>query len=226
MSFKRALDYNYELYSTTYDEISFTYRLLSIKEFNYFSKILAGGVMPPFFIYEEIFNHCYVESAERLHKNTPVGLLVTTGHLIYQLSGGKEPQDFLIEIAEERKAAPPDSIYEHMKSVIFTAFSTLTPKDIESLTEKQFIKYFVSAENKLRKTLQGYQVMDLKKIYEEIYEKDKEDTKEVKSEVVHNVQQMEQEAGYWEVQEAERKFIEEEKARLRKEHLEALDRRG
>jgi len=128
-------------------------------------------------------------------------------------------------VAERRNEHLPDSIFEHMKSIIFTAFNSLVLKDIEEMTEKEFIRNFVAAENKLIKTMQGYQPLDLKKIYDELYETKKPDV-EKENKVVHNVNAMEQEIGYWEVKEAEQKFIEEEKQRLQKEHLAALDKRN
>jgi hypothetical protein len=225
MSFLRALEYDSELYSTTYDEITFQYRLLSIREYNYFNKVIKGGAMPPIFIYEEIFKLCSINAVEYYPKDVAYGYVITTGNLIYELSGGKELKDFLLDVANERKAAPADSILEHMKSIIYTAFSSLSPKDIDNLTEKQFIKYFVQAENKLVKTINGFQRIDLKSIYEEVYEKKNDKQAEQKSEVVHNVNRMEQELGYWEVKEAEERFIAEEKARLTREHLAKLDQR-
>lgn len=225
MSFLRALEYDSELYSTTYDEITFQYRLLSIREYNYFNKVIKGGAMPPIFIYEEIFKLCSINAVEYYPKDVAYGYVITTGNLIYELSGGKELKDFLLDVANERKAAPADSILEHMKSIIYTAFSSLSPKDIDNLTEKQFIKYFVQAENKLVKTINGFQRIDLKSIYEEVYEKKNDKPAEQKSEVVHNVNRMEQELGYWEVKEAEERFIAEEKARLTREHLAKLDQR-
>ena len=224
MSLLRALESNSELYSTIYEDVTLKFRLLKIKEYNYFNKILTGGHIPPFLIFEEIFNLCSFDPVEFFPKELPMGYFISTGHLIYYLSGGKETKNFLLEIAQTRTEHPPDSIFEHMKSIIFTAFPSLCLKDIDEMTEKEFVRNFVTAENKLIKTMQGYTPLDLKKIYEEIYESKTEEV-EKKSEVVHNIKNMEQELGYWEVQEAEAKFIEEEKARLTREHLAKLDQR-
>lgn len=225
MTFKRALESNSELYSISYEKTVFRFRLLKIREYNYFNKVLTGGNLPPFFIFEEIFNTCSLDPVEYYPKEMPVGYIISTGRLIYFLSGGKEAKDFLLEIAQVRNEHLPDSIFEHMKSIIFTAFNSLVLKDIEEMTEKEFIRNFVAAENKLIKTMQGYQPLDLKKIYDELYETKKPEV-EKENKVVHNVNAMEQEIGYWEVKEAEQKFIEEEKQRLQKEHLAALDKRN
>jgi len=219
----RALELNSELYRIVFDDyLSFDFKLLKIKEFNFFNKLIKAGNIPPFFIYEEVFNICFLEQVELIPKNTPMGYIISTGALIFELSGAKSGEDFLLEIAKERKDRAPDSLYEHMKSTIFYAFSSLVPKDIDEMTEKEFISNFVAAENKLLKTVPNYQRMDLKKIYEEIYGKvEAEPAKEdkPKEEVVFNPSYEEQQLGHWEVQEAQQRFIQEERARLSKEAL-------
>lgn len=215
MNIKKVLEYEQELYSIQFEEsLSFEFRLLKIKEFNLFAKLLKGGSLPPFFIYEEIFNLCFVGALEFLSKNIPIGYVVSTGELIYQMSGGESGVEFLLNIAEERQAAPLNSIYEHMKSTIFWAFSCICLKDIEQMTEKEFIRNFVAAENLLSKTKPEYKPLDLKAIYDELFG-EKEAVEEKKPQVVHDVGRMEQELGYWNVKEAEDKFIEEEIARIK-----------
>lgn len=219
----RALELNSELYRIVFDDfLSFDFKLLKIKEFNFFNKLIKAGNIPPFFIYEEIFNICFLGEVEFIPKNTPVGYIISTGSLIFKLSGAKDGEEFLLEIARERKDRPIDSLYEHMKSTIFYAFSSIVPKDIDEMTEKEFITTFVTAENKLLKTVPNYQRMDLKKIYEELYgiiENGEEKKEASKEEVVFNPMYEEQQLGHWEVQEAQQRFIEEERARLSKEAL-------
>lgn len=209
MNIKKLLESNEELYSIAFDKyLSFEFRLLKIREFALFNKLLTGGNIPPFFIYEEVFNLCYLGDVKFLHRNTPIGCIISTGELIYSLSGGDTGEQFLFNIAEERNAHPADSLYEHMKSIIFSAFSSLCLRDIDEMTEKEFIRNFVAAENVLLKTRPGYKQMDLKQIYDEIFgEKPKQKEKPVK---VENVQQMEQELGYWNVKDAEERFLQEE----------------
>lgn len=226
MKLRRALELNSELYRIVFDDyLSFDFKLLKIKEFNFFNKLIKAGRIPPFFIYEEVFDTCYLGEVGLLNNNIPAGYIISTGALIFELSGAKSGEEFLLEIAKERQEKSPDSLYEHMKSTIFYAFSSMVPKDIEEMTEKQFISNFVSAENKLSKSVPGYQRMDLKKIYEELYgkieEPDAEETKKEtpQQEVAFNPMYEEQQLGYWEVQEAQQKFIEEERARLSKEAM-------
>jgi hypothetical protein len=215
MNIKKVLEHNQELYSIRFDDyVSFEFKLLKIKEFNLFNKVLAGGNIPPFLIYEEIFNLCYIGAVEYLPKNIPIGYIISTGQLIYQMSGGESGVEFLFNIAEERQRCPGNSIYEHMKSVIFWAFSSICLKDIDQMTEKEFIRNFVAAENLLIKTKPEYTQLDLKSIYDELFG-EKPKTKE-KPEVVHDVSRMEQELGYWNVKDAEERFMQEEIERIKK----------
>lgn len=228
MDLKRVLESNYELYNIAFDEnLSFQFRVLSIKEYNLINKMLTGGNIPPFFIYEEIFNMCFLGRVEFIPNIVPFGYIVSTGELIYTLSGKKKIEDFLIEIAEERNQHPPDSIFEHMKCIIFTAFPSLNLKSLENMTEKEFIRNFVAAENTLSKTKQGFSRIDLAAIYNEI-KGIKPETKEVVHERVFDAGAVEKELGYWETKEAEERFLKEEiqKIKLSKEDLKNLDKRN
>jgi hypothetical protein len=226
MEIKDIIKSKEELYIINFDYNNYVFRLLTLGEFNRFNKLLSNRVITPFFLYEEIFNLCTDYKYEYLSKNVVAGHAISTGNLIYHLSGDKEGKDFLFEIAQKRQELKPDSLYEHMKIIILTAFSSYTPKSILDMTEKEFIFNFVSAENKLAKTKEGFQRLDLKAIYDELYnpKPKKEDTKK-EDKVVHNVEKMEQEIGYWEVQEAEQRFLQEERQRLKAEYLKKLDER-
>jgi hypothetical protein len=223
MNLREIVNAKDDLYVIDFDYNNYVFRLLTLGEFNRFNKFLNNGVIAPFFVYEEIFNICTDYKYESINLNVPAGYAVTTGNLIYELSGNKEGKDFLIDIAQKREELKPDSIFEHMKIIILIAFTAYTPKDISSMTEKEFIYNFASAENKLAKTNEGFQRLDLKAIYDELYPSKKKVSEE--KEVVHNVEKMEQEIGYWEVQEAEHKFLQEERQRLKAEYLKKLDKR-
>ena len=214
MNIRKVLEENQELYNITFNDfVSFEFRLLKIREFNLFNKLIVGGNMPPFFIYEEIFELCYIGKASFINKNTPVGFIISTGNLIYNLSGGESGEQFLLNIAEERQKSPADSMFEHMKSIIFLAFQSLSLKDIDNMTEKEFKRNFVAAENLLVKTKENFKRLDLKAIYDELY--NPEPKVKEKIDKVENVQQMEQELGYWNVKEAEEKFLKEELEKVR-----------
>jgi hypothetical protein len=227
MDLKRVLESNHELYNIAFDEhLSFQFRVLNIKEYNLINKLLTGGTIPPFFIYEEIFNICFLGRVEFIPSNIPFGYIVSTGELILFLSGRKKIEEFLIDVAQERNEHPPDSIFEHMKCMIFAAFPILTLKSVEMMTEKEFIRNFVAAENVLSKTKPEFNKMDLGRIYKEI-KGIKDEPVQPKREMVFNAQAAEQELGYWETKEAEEKFIKEEikRYKLSKEELASLDRR-
>jgi len=219
MNIKKVLEYNTDLYSTKYsDIISFEFRLLTIKEFNLFNKLLVGGIHE-YLLYEEIFELCYIGEYRYLPTNLPIGYIITTGNLIYKLSGANSSDNFLFKIAEQRKEQNPNSLLEHMKAVIHLAFSSISPMQIDNMTENELIKIFVSAENLLSKKNENFNRLDLKKIYDEINGIVEKPKKEYQS----DNEMLEKELGYWNLQEAEEKFIQEQK--LSKEVLEALDRR-
>ncbi len=219
MNIKKVLEYNTDLYSTKYsDIISFEFRLLTIKEFNLFNKLLVGGIHE-YLLYEEIFELCYIGEYRYLPTSLPIGYVITTGNLIYKLSGADSSDNFLFKIAEQRKEQNPNSLLEHMKAVIHLAFSSISPMQIDDMTENELIKIFVSAENLLSKKNENFNRLDLKKIYDEINGIVEKPKKEYQS----DNEMLEKELGYWNLQEAEEKFIQEQK--LSKEVLEALDRR-
>lgn len=182
--------------------------------------------MPPFFVYEEIFELCYFGAVEYLPESMLAGYALSIGELIYELSGVKEPDAILLKIADERKRNPPDTIYEHMRSVIMSAFSKYIPDDIEVMSETKFIKTFCVAENVLSKVNPSFLRLDLLKIYNELHgiEEEKEEK------VVHNndFKKEEDSLGYWKVQEAEEMFLKEQsqlkESKLSVNELEMLDK--
>lgn len=232
MDLKKVLESDCDLYSIALDDFcTFEFRLLKIKEFNLFSKLTKSNISP-LVLWDEIFSICFLGNPNHLPKTLPAGYTITTGHMIYKMSGDNEGEDFLLSIAKERKLNPINSIYEHMRCTIFSAFASLTPACIEQMTEKQFIKNFVAAENLLSKTKPGFQRLDLENIYKEMYGIQDAETPETEHHHhhQHSAATLEQELGHREVQEAEDQFLKEELARinqgkLNRSHLQSLDRR-
>lgn len=236
MNLKKVLESDCDLYSIAFDEFcTFEFRLLKIKEFNLFNKLLNNNI-PAYILYDEIFNICCLSKVNYLPDTLPAGYTISTGELIYKMSGDNSGEEFLLAIANERNLNPLDSIYEYMRCTIFSAFGSLTPKHIENMTEKQFIKNFVAAENLLSKTKAGFERINLENIYKEMYNIQDEDsevsTKEAEPEMhyVNDSQLLENELGYWEIQQAEQEFLKEEMSKLNKEklsksELRSLDRR-
>jgi|11_taG_2_1085331.scaffolds.fasta_scaffold00538_14 hypothetical protein len=232
MDLKKVLESDCDLYCIAFDEFcTFEFRLLKIKEFNLFNKLLNSNV-PPYLLYDEIFNLCCLVNTAYLPNSLPAGYGISTGELIYKLSGDNSGEEFLLAIANERKLNPIDSIYEHMRCTIFSAFNSIAPIDIENMTEKQFLKNFVAAENLLSKTKSGFERINLENIYKEMYNIQDEDpdagAKEPESEThyVNDSQLLEKELGYWELQEVEQEFLKEEMNRLNKEKLSASQLRS
>lgn len=230
MEIKRVIESNVDIYNISFDEyLSFQFRLLTLREFDLLKKMLNGGALPPFFIYEEIFNICYIGKVNYLSNNIPIGYIISTGEMIFSLSGNSSAEDFLMCIAKEREEQPVHSIYEHMKVVIFSVFSKYGLEDIDKMTEKQFIRTFVSAENVLVNTRPGFERIDLKQIYEELTGK-KEKPEETKVEYANDIHSLESQLGHWDLHEAEQRFLKEEldKAKevaLTKAQLAELDKR-
>ena len=54
MNWVEVLKSDLELYSITFpeDDVSYQFRLLSMREYRLFNKLMLGGLEPPFFIYE------------------------------------------------------------------------------------------------------------------------------------------------------------------------------
>jgi hypothetical protein len=232
MNLKKVLESDCDLYSIAFDEFcTFEFRLLKIKEFNLFNKLLNSNV-PAYILYDEIFSICCLSNTSYLPDILPAGYGISTGQLIYRMSGDGDGEEFLLTIANERNSNPLDSIYEYMRCTIFSAFSSLTPKDIENMTEKRFIKNFVAAENLLSKTKPGFERINLENIYKEMYNIQDEDSeaeaKDAKPEMhyVNDSQLLEAELGYWEVREAEQEFLKEEINRLNKEKLSTSELRS
>jgi hypothetical protein len=231
MDLKEVIKSDCDLYSIAFEEgCTFEFRLLKIKEFNFFNKLLNNGV-DQYIIYDEIFSACYIGNINFIPNDLPAGYTISTGQMIYKLSGDNNGEEFLLAIANERNVNPLDSIYEHMRCTIFAAFSAITPKCIENMTEKQFIKNFVAAENLLSKTKEGFKRLDLEKIYKEMYNiqdevsEEKED-KEPEMHYVNDSALLEKELGYWEVQKAEQEFLQEQMNAMNKEKLSASDLRS
>lgn len=223
MNIKQLLEYDGDLYIIKFnDYVSFTFRLLSLREFSLLSSLMKNG-MHPYFVYEEAFNLGSIEDLKYLNLSIPAGYIISTGNLILTMSGANEGKDFLYSIAETRKEKPFDSLLEHIKTTIYYAFKTLTPLEINKLTEKQLINLFVEAENYLRKTKENFQPLDLQKIYDEMYN-EKPVNKPQRIHVNEN-EFLERELDPYDLQQAENEMYNEHKQKLSKELLRELDNR-
>jgi hypothetical protein len=217
MDIVEVLNENKELYNIEFENIEYQFRLLSIREYRLFNKLMLSGREDRFSLFEDIFRLCFFGNYSSIPKSSPVGPILTTGELIYYMSGSQDAVQLLFDIAEERKKAPGDSIFEHMRAVIITAIPRYTLFDIDNLNEKEFIKCFVIAENILSKTNPNFNKLDLKEIYEKM-------TGVVEEKPIvqkENVEKLEQALGHWKVEEAQALY-QKEKIYMSEEELEEL----
>ena len=227
MNWVEVLKSDLELYSITFpeDDVSYQFRLLSMREYRLFNKLMLGGLEPPFFIYEAIFELCYFGAVEYMNKQTKMGYLLSVGELIYFLSGSQNSNELLLDIAKERKNNPSDSIFEHMRAVIISAIPAFSLKDVDNMTEKEFIKAFVISENILSKVNPEFIRLDLQAIYKKINGLEEETPKEEEAKVQNDNEALKRALGHWKIQEAEELYrANEESRQLTKEELEQLDR--
>src|SRR5210317_708411 len=160
MDIVEVLQEKKELYNIEFEDIEFQFRLLSMRDYRLFNKLMLSGMYDRFSLFEDVFRLCYFGNYIRIPKTFPMGPIITTGELIYYMSGSQDALQLLFDIAEERKKAPGDSIFEHMRAVIITAIPRYTLFDIDNLNEKEFIKCFVIAENILSKTNPNFNRLD------------------------------------------------------------------
>lgn len=141
---------------------SFTWRLLTLKEYKVFSSLRTNNILSPLEIYIKVFERCYVGEPEVISGKTPAGIFISIGQLIMWLSGdgvGNEAE----EIADARSRYPVDSVLELMKRIILLAFP-YKPEELENWTRPYLIDRFVLAEAVLINSDKGYVPLDLKNV--------------------------------------------------------------
>lgn len=149
--------------TTTPDgEQTFTYRLLSMKEYKIFAALRDGGLLPPFRLYEQIFSRCFL--GEIIPENSRAGIIFSIGQFILWLSGDCENDTLKEDISSLRLQNPLDSLYTYEMAVITSIFPYKL-EDIEKWSRLEFHRKFVIAENLMIKQ-RGEEVtrLDLAKI--------------------------------------------------------------
>jgi hypothetical protein len=232
MNFLDKIKSKHTYYKINFGKQSFVFRNLTIKESKIFIGIMESRSMMPLILYEEIFNLVYVGNSSYLSENTPIGYLITIGQLALKLSSEEKQTDILFKIARVRKKNNLNTVYEHMRSVIFNVFKAYKLSEIEMMTQDEFVELFVVAENVMTKTTPNFKRLDLKALYDSVTEPSK---KEEPKEVIHNnidvnsvasdMSTLENSVGYWEKQEAEEKYRKEREEELKLKMLRELDAR-
>lgn len=226
------------IYTIDFGNEKYTFRGLSLKESKYFLSLINESKYPNYLIYEQIFDLVFVGDLNFIPDSFPIGQAITIGELSVYLSLDKEKDDILFDIAASRKKNALDTLETHMLAVIVTAFPSYKYNEIQQLSKKDFIDLFVISENILTKTKHEFIRLDLKKIYDSMYEKEiKEEEKNqtvqetTEEEIgmnhfVNDSDQLRGAVGYWEVQEAEEKVRKEQEEQLKLKILRELDARN
>ena len=150
------------LYMTTLPSgVSFTWRLLTLKEYSVFSGLREAGVLGEIQLHSDVFVRCYVGDHRAINGNLPAGIFLSLGRLIMYLSGDRAGSE-AEEINAARSTYRADSVLELMKRVVIMAFA-YQPHEIELWTRAKLTRNFVLAEAVLQNKT-DYQPIDTSKI--------------------------------------------------------------
>ena len=179
MDINAIIEGNGNLYQTIIPEydLTFSYRLLSLKEYKVFRSLRDGGILPPSLIADRVFERCFIGNVAILSDSLPAGITESIGSLILYLSGDCDDQTLREDIYIARALHPKDTVYEYMRAVIVSIFPYKI-EDIESWCRPQFIRNFAIAENIFSKQNPEYELLDLSEIKsaEELAEQQKKST--------------------------------------------------
>ena len=152
----------YKTWIPGYD-VTFNYRLLSLKEYQVFRGLRETGVATEYQIAEQVFERCFFGEAALISVDLPAGITISIGQLILYLSGDCDDISLKEDIQRIRQMHPPNTVFEHMRAVICTAFSYKI-EDIDSWSRPKFLKRFTIAENVLAKQNPEFVRLNLKDI--------------------------------------------------------------
>ena len=151
MDIKQYLKYD-TLFLTSYPEgYSFTWRLLTLKEYRTINALRAVGSLGPDLAALKAFELAYLGDYYALSPKIPAGYINNIGHLILYMSGDGE-RDLLTNTIELTRASyEKDSILEYMKQTIFTAFPSYLPEHLDNWNRIELINNFIVSEELLIK---------------------------------------------------------------------------
>jgi len=142
---------------------SFTWRLLTLKEYQVFSSLRDSETLSPSVVYEEVFSRCYCGDAELISEEISAGMTTSIGELILYLSGDCESETVKADIEAARANYISGSVREVMKRIVMTAFPSYTLEDIDSWTRPELFRKFTISEELLKERV-GYEPFDVRKI--------------------------------------------------------------
>jgi hypothetical protein len=207
MDINAILEANGNLFQTSFPEsnISFTYRILTLKEYKVFKGLRDGGVLPEHLVSEMIFDRCYVGNPDLLSPDLPAGITTTIGNLIMHVSGDCDQETLKEDLYAARQINEANTVYEYMRSAIITAFPAYTIENMDDWTRRQFLQNFTIAENVLSKQNPEYKILDINEIKtsEEI-EKEKKKTQNHNIDFKKQNREIKHEMGPWAEEEYEK----------------------
>lgn len=165
MDIDTILETDGNLYRTLVPDIglNFSYRLLSLKEYRVFRGLRDGNVADSYSISEMVFERCFIGEASLISTEIPAGITISIGNLIMYLSGDCEDETLKDDIRRVRQLHPRDTVFEHMRAVICTAFSYKV-EEIDSWSRPEFFRKFAISENILSKQNPDFTALQLSDI--------------------------------------------------------------
>jgi len=165
MNVDAILDADGNVYRTHIPDynVSFSYRLLTLKEYKVFRSIRDGGLVSPFTIAESVFERCYIGNYNALPDTLPAGIAISIGNLVMYLSGDCDSDSLVHDIAAMRTVYPQDTVFEYMRAAILSVFK-YTLDEMDAWDRMTLLKHFAVAENVLSKQRPDYERLNLKEI--------------------------------------------------------------
>ena len=154
------------IFRTAYPDLglTFSWRLLTLREYEVFSKLRAGGILTSHRLHEEVFRRVYLGEESMLSENLPFGILVSIGQLALWLSGDCELETLKDDISLARQIRPAGAATEFMLATINLVWKTYSYEDMLSWTRQELIDKFTIAENILAMQNPEFERMKLSNI--------------------------------------------------------------
>lgn len=154
---------------------TFVWRLLSLQEYDVFARLRQAEAILDIFLYEEVFNYCYVGNSDVINGNLPAGYFSSIGQVIMHLSGDGGIGQEKTEILQARERYQASSVLETMKRTILVAFPSYLPEQVEAFNRVELLDRFTQAEYVLMQRAAlvvptvaveegGYKPIDVRKI--------------------------------------------------------------
>ena len=131
-----------------------------MKEYKIFRGLRELGVVPELEVYIEVFKRVYVGEYFSINRKVPIGCMVSIGQLAMMLSGDAAQETVINDVNTARLMAAPNTLDAHIRNVIFTAFPSYTPDDLDDWNRSKLLQVFGMAEQLLVARI-GHEPIDL-----------------------------------------------------------------